>query len=111
MHYWNQKNPDSAIIFNCDDDDYAQGYGQIRETFRALTKDDILNPKISDHIFRSTNVNAAGETTNDIGYSSHVFDIRYQKKLEAAQPIKKGFIFPEDVPAGIYGYALVLKTN
>ena len=36
------KHPDSGIIFNYDDDDYSQGFGQIKETFRSLTKDDIL---------------------------------------------------------------------
>ena len=62
MHYWNRKNPDSSILLNYDDDDYNQGYGQIKEAFRALTKDDILQPYISDIDFRSDNNN------NDIGY-------------------------------------------
>ena len=35
---------DSAILITYDDDDYDQGYGQIEEAFRALTKDDILQP-------------------------------------------------------------------
>ena len=34
--------PDSAILINYDDDYYSQGYGPIKEDFRALTKDDIL---------------------------------------------------------------------
>ena len=38
--------PDSGILLKYDDDDYAQGYGQIKEAFRALTKDDILQPYI-----------------------------------------------------------------
>ena len=33
---------DSAILLNYNDDDYSQGYGQIKEAFRALTKDNIL---------------------------------------------------------------------
>ena len=36
--------PDSAILLNYDDDDYCQGYGQIKEAFRALTKNGILQP-------------------------------------------------------------------
>ena len=40
------KFPDSAILLNCKEDDYKQGYGQIKETFRALTKDDILQPSL-----------------------------------------------------------------
>ena len=39
-----ERYPDSAIIINYDDDDYSQGYGQIKEAFRSLTKDDILKP-------------------------------------------------------------------
>ena len=37
-----EKNPDAGILINYDDDDYSQGYHQIKEAFRALTKDDIL---------------------------------------------------------------------
>ena len=36
--------PDAGILLNYDDDDYSQGYSQIKEAFRALTKDDILQP-------------------------------------------------------------------
>ena len=39
-----EKYPDSGILLNYDEDDYNQGYGQIKEAFRALTKDDILQP-------------------------------------------------------------------
>ena len=96
-----EKYPDSGILLNYDDDDYNQGYGQTREAFRALKKDDILEPYISDHDFRSSNNN------NDNLYN---FDIRYQKNFENSQPIKVEFKFDGVVPAGIYGYALVL-TN
>ena len=100
-----EKYPDSGILLNYDDDDYNQGYGQIKEAFRALTKDDILQPYISDHDFRSSNNN------NDIGYNLYVFDIRYQKDFEDSQPIKVEFKFGGVVPAGIYGYALVLTNK
>ena len=39
-----EKYPDSATLLNYNDDDYNQGYGQIKEAFKALTKDDILQP-------------------------------------------------------------------
>ena len=39
-----EKNPDAGILLNYNDDDYSQGYGQIKEAFRAVTKDDILQP-------------------------------------------------------------------
>ena len=50
-----EKYPDSAILLNYNDDDYSQGYGQIKEVFKALTKDDILQPYISEDDFRSSN--------------------------------------------------------
>ena len=39
-----EKYPDSAILLNYDDDDYSQGFGQIKGAFKALTKDEILQP-------------------------------------------------------------------
>ena len=36
--------PDSAILLNYDDNYNSQGYGQVKEAFRALTKDDISQP-------------------------------------------------------------------
>ena len=100
-----EKYPDSGISLNNDDDDYNEGYGQSKEAFRALRKNDILQPYISDHDFRSSNNN------NDFGYNLYVFDIRYQKNFENSQPIKVEFKFDGVVPAGIYGYALVLTNN
>ena len=100
-----EKYPDSAILLNYNDDDYSQGYGQIKSTFKALTKDDLLQPYISDNDFRLSNNN------NDVGYNLYVFDIRYQKNFENAQPIKVEFKFDGVVPAGIYGYALVLTNK
>ena len=78
-----KKYPDAGILLNYDDDDYSQGYHQIKEAFRALTKDDILQPYISEADFRRPNVAA-----NDIGYSLYGFDIRYQKNLQILNQIK-----------------------
>ena len=64
-----ERYPDSAILLNYEDDDYSQGYGQIKEAFKALTKDNILQPCISDHDFKSSN------DGNDIGYNIYAFDI------------------------------------
>ena len=100
-----ERYPDSAILLNYDDDDYAQGYGQIKEALRALTKDDLLQPYISEVDFRSSNEG------NNIGYNIFVFDIRYQKIFQNAQPVKVEFKFSENIPAGIYGYALVLTKR
>ena len=97
--------PDAAIILNYDDDDYSQGCGLIKEAFRALTKDDILKPYITEDDFRSSNEG------NNIGYNIYAFDIRYQKNFENAQPVKVEFKFSENIPAGIYGYALVLTNK
>ena len=104
-----ERYPDTAIliIYNDDDysQDYSQGYGQIKEAFKALTKDDILKPFITEDDFRSSNEG------NNIGYNIYAFDIRYQKNFENAQPVKVEFKFSENVVAGIYGYALVLTNK
>ena len=100
-----EKYPDSGILLNYNDDDYSQGYGQIEEAFKALTKDNILQPYMSEHDFRSSN------DGNNIGYNIYAFDIRYQKNFESSQPIKVEFKFDGVVPAGIYGYALVLTNK
>ena len=100
-----EKYPDSRILLNYNDDDYSQGYGQIKEAFKALIKDNNLQPYISEHDFRSSN------GVNDIGYNIYAFDIRYQKNFESSQPIKIEFKFDGVVPVGIYGYALVLTNR
>ena len=100
-----EKYPDSGILLNYNDDDYSQGYGQIKEAFKALTKDNLLQPYISDDDFRSSN------NGDNIGYNIYAFDIRYQKNFESSQPIKVEFKFDGVVPAGIYGYALVLTNK
>ena len=94
-----EKYPDSAILLNYNDDDYSQGYGLIKQAFKDLTKDDILEPYISDNDFRSSN------DGDNIGYNIYVFDIRYQKNFESSQPIKVEFKFDGVIQAGIYGFA------
>ena len=101
-----EKYPDAGILSNYDDDDYSQGYHQIKEAFEALTKHDILQPYISEEDFRSSNAAA-----NDVGYNLYVFDIRYQKNYTASQPIKVEFKFDGVVPNNINGYALVLTNK
>ena len=100
-----ERHLDNSIILNYDDDDCSQGYDQIKEAYRALTKDYILKPYIYDNDFRSSN------DDKDIDYNLYVFDKRYQKNLESAQPIKVEYIFSENIPAEIYGYALVLTKK
>ena len=100
-----EKYPDSGILLNYNDDDCSQGYGQLKEAFEALRKDNILQPYISEYDFRSSN------DVNDIGYNIYAFDIRYQKNFESSQPIKVEFKFDGVIPAGIYGYALVLTNR
>ncbi len=60
---------------------------------------------ISEDDFRSSNEG------NNIGYNIYAFDIRYQKNFENAQPVKVEFKFSENIPVGIYGYALVLTNK
>ena len=99
------KYPDSSILLNYNDDNYSQGYGQTREAFKALTKDNLLQQYISDNDFRSPN------DGDNIGYNIYAFDIRYHKNFESSQPIKVEFKFDGVVPAVIYGYALVLTNR
>ena len=101
-----EKYPDAGILVNYNDDDYIQGYHQIKEAFKASTKDDTLQPYISDDDFRSSNV-----AVNDVGYNLHVFDIRYQKKYTVSQSIKVQFKFDGVIPPNTNGYALVLTNN
>ena len=63
---------DSGLFLNYDDDDYSQGYGQIKEAFKALAKNNMFHPYISEDDFRSSNEG------NNIGYKIYAFDIRYQ---------------------------------
>ena len=53
----------------------------------------MFNLFTSDQPLTSTNVNAAGEVTNDIGCIFYVFDIRYRKSLESGQRLKVEFKF------------------
>ena len=100
-----EKYTDSDILLNYDDDDYNQGYGQTNEVIRALSKDNILQPYMSDNDFRSSS------DDNDINYNLYLFDIKYQKNLESSQSVKVEFKFDGVVPAGVYGYALVLTIK
>ena len=100
-----EKNPDSGILLNYNDDDYSQGYCQIKEVFKALTKENILQPYITEFDFRSSN------DGDKIGYNIHSFDIRYPKIFESGQSVKVEFKLDDVVPARIYGYALVLTNR
>ena len=101
-----EKNPDAGILLNFSDDDYSQGYGHIKEAFRALAKNDFLQPYISDDTFKTSNVRA-----DDVGYNLHVFDIRYQKNFTNSQLIKVEIKFDRVVLNDVNGYALVLTNK
>ena len=78
-----------------DDDYFPQGYSQIKETYRAFTKDDILQHYISDNDFRSY------FNGDDIGYNLHVYDIKHQKISRSAQPNEVEIEFSEKFPVEI----------
>ena len=101
-----EKYPDAGILLNYDDEDYRQGYGQIKQFYRALTNDDILQPYISDDDFRSSNAGVV-----EIGYSLYVFDIRYQRNFTAFQLNKVEFKFEGIIANDENGYALVLTKK
>ena len=50
-----KKYPDAAILSTYNVNDFSQGWGQIKKVLRALTKDDIFRPYISEHDYRSSN--------------------------------------------------------
>ena len=100
-----ERYPEIGILLNHKEDDYSQGYGQIKEAFKTLTKDNILQPYISEDRFKPSN------DGDDIGYNIYLFDVPYQKNFESAQPIKVEFKFDGVIPAGVYGYALVLTNR
>ena len=77
------------MVVNYDDDDYSQGHGQIKEFFRALTKDDKLQPYITEHDFGLSN------DSDDNMFNIHSFDIRYQNNFRSAQPINVEVKFSE----------------
>ena len=52
-----------------------------------------MSPYISDHDYRSSKARA-----HDVGYDLYVFDIRYQQKFPASQPIKVEFKIDGVVP-------------
>ena len=96
---------DNSLLLNCDDDDSSQGYGQLKEAFKALTQYDIFQPYMSEHDFRSSN------DDDKIGFGLYAVGIRYQKNFESVQPIKVEFKFPGDDPVAIYSYASVLTSR
>ena len=61
----------------------------------------MIQPYTTENDFRSST------DGDDVGYNIHIFDIRYQKSFDSAQPIKPEFKFDGVIPAGIYGYALM----
>ena len=95
-----EKNPDSSVILIYGYDDYSRCYHQIQETFKALTKDDLIKPYISDHDFRFSNVRA-----DDVAYILYVFDIHYQKIFTKSQTNKVEIKFHGIVPNDIKRYA------
>ena len=101
-----EKYPDRGIILSYDDDDYFQGYGQIKEAFRALTKNDILQPNNTDDDFLSSNVRV-----DNFGYNLYVLDIQYLPIFSTSQPFNVEFKFDGIVAKDINGYALVLTNK
>ena len=60
MRSFNGKYPDAGILLNFDDDDCSQGYAQLKEVFKGLTRDNILQRYISDDDFRTSNAGVVG---------------------------------------------------
>ena len=68
-----EKNPDSSILLNYNDEYYTQGYGQIKEAFRAFTRDNILQPYIYLRMILDPLMMVM---ILDTVYTSSIYDIR-----------------------------------
>ena len=79
---------------------------RLKKLSESLTKDVFPEPYISDHDFRSTTVNAAGDDDNRVGYSLYVIDTRYQRRFIASQPIEVEFKIVRVVPDNNNAYGL-----
>ena len=100
-----KKYSDIGILLIYNNATYFQGYGQIKEAFRTLTKDDVPKPYISEHDFRPS------IEGNPIGFILYVFDIRYQKTVKTSQSITVKFKFDRVAPENVNGYALVFTNK
>ena len=69
-------------------DKFTQGCSQILAWFKYLTKNDILQPFISQPKFLTSDENALGANTVDLEQILYVFDILYQNKISSAQRMK-----------------------
>ena len=67
-----EKYPDCGILLNYNDDDYSKGYGQIKEAFKALTKDNLFQQYISEHDFSQIKM----AIISVILYTLSIYDIR-----------------------------------
>ena len=77
----------------------------MKEAFRTLTKDHILQTYLSDWDFRSSNEG------NAVGYNLYVFDIWYQENFTAAQPSKVEFKIDGVVQSFLNGFTFVLTKR
>ena len=75
-----------------------------------MTKVDVLQPDERQKDFGTKGVVAVGRNTDDIGRSSFVFDIRYQKLFSSGHSKDVKLKIDPTVPAGVVELALIL-TN
>ena len=97
--------PDSSINLNYDDDEYSWDNGQNKRVFISESKKDILKSLFAVDDFRYSN------EANDVGYNLCVFDTRYQKNFQPAQPMKEEIKFDGVDPDIIEGYAITSRKN
>ena len=69
---------------NYADNDYSQGFCQIKEAFKCLTEAYLLQPYESHQKFGSTNKD------NAVGYFSYVCDMGYEKKIHCSSNKRNG---------------------
>ena len=102
----------SVLEINCiyDQDSFSQAYGEIVSCFGQSTKDNTLQPCITQTDC-TTPDNYAAKTT--LGKNLYGFDERYHQDFATSQPIKVKFEFSSPFHAAkrLTGYALLLTIK
>ena len=93
-----------------DDDKNCEGFGQTVPCLQHLTKDEIVQPNITEEDFTTHFVNARGENTGDIGINYKIL-IYVTEKIISAQLLKVNFETFENIIPGLVGFALVLRDK
>ena len=97
---------DTGINFINTYDNFSQAFGEIVSCFRPLSKDNILQPYITQKDFITSKIYPEGNP----GYTLYVFHIHYHRDCCSDQPIKVRFGF-RPAATNLIGHALLLTKK